>query len=382
MKERLIIVGMVNSIHLARWVEHLFKFKKLEVFIFPVFPTEPHDLLKKISSIVNKKSNIHLIKLSSNYEFNFYLQKFLYLIFRRNFHLIWLKQSILRIKPKYIHSHELTTSSILCLNLKNILKEKFPKWIVSNWGSELYYFYKFSKFKKKLTQILKLSNFYSAECNRDYVLANKIGSNAKFLPCVLNSGGIKIKKIKKRKFLKTSLRKTIIVKGYQGLIGLGLFAIKALEKISNEIKNYKIIIYSADKEVIEYCYRIKNKKNLNIKLYSSKDKLNENQMYQIFSKSRIYIGISRSDGVSTSFLEAMAFGALPIQSTTSCANEWIKNAKSGFLVKNNITHISEKILKAIKNDYFVDNAAKLNFNIIKKKADSKNIKIIVRNFYK
>jgi glycosyltransferase involved in cell wall biosynthesis len=382
MKETLIIVGMVNSIHLARWVEHLYKFKKIETYIFPVFPAEPHDLLKKMSSIVDKKSNIHTIKLSSNYKFNLYLQKFLYLIFQKNFYLIWLKKSILRIKPKYIHSHELTTSSILCLSLKNILKEKFPKWIVSNWGSELYYFYKFKKFKKKLNQILKLANFYSAECNRDYILANKIGSNAKFLPCVLNSGGIKIKKLKKGKFLKTSLRKVIVVKGYQGLIGLGLFAIKALEKISNQIKDYKIIVYSADKEVIEYYYRIKNKAKLNIKLYSSKEKLNENQMYEIFSNSRIYIGISRSDGVSTSFLEAMALGTFPIQSATSCANEWIKNAKSGFLVKNNITHISKKILKAIKNDYLVDNASKINLNIIKKKANSNNIKIIVRNFYK
>ena len=78
----------------------------------------------------------------------------------------------------------------------------------------------------------------------------------------------------------------------------------------------------------------------------------------------------------------MSLGTFPIQSTTSCANEWIKNEKSGFLVKNNITHISKKILKAIKNDYLVDNASKINLNIIKKKADSNNIKIIVRNFYK
>ena len=147
MKETLIIVGMVNSIHLARWVEHLYKFKKIETYIFPVFPAEPHDLLKKISSIADKKSNIHLIKLSSNYKFNLYLQKFLYLIFKKNFHLIWLKKSILRIKPKYIHSHELTIINSL-LESKKYFKRKISKWIVSNWGSELYYFYKFKKFKK------------------------------------------------------------------------------------------------------------------------------------------------------------------------------------------------------------------------------------------
>ena len=105
-------------------------------------------------------------------------------------------------------------------------------------------------------------------------------------------------------------------------------------------------------------------------------------VYKYFSKARIYLGISRSDGVSTSLLEAMALGTFPIQSSTSCADEWIKNGKSGFLVKNNISIISQKLLKALKDDNLVNNASKINLNTIKKKANSKKVRAIIRNFYK
>ncbi len=383
MKIKILIVGMTNSIHLSRWIEHLYNYKKLEVYVFPIFPVKPHPLLKKISNINNRHSNIKIFKFFSNNFFNYYFHKIFYFLFKDNFTLYWLKKCIISVNPKYVHSHELTTSSIVCLKLKNKLKEKFPKWIVSNWGSDLYFFYKIPFFKKNLNLILKHANFYSAECYRDYFLAKKIGVKAKFLDCVLNSGGIDIKKIEiKNQSIKPSKRKLIMIKGYQGLLGMGLHAIKALELISNELKDFKIIIYSAEKEVINYYQKIKNKINLSIDIFPINHNLDQSQMYKYFSKSRVYLGISRSDGVSTSLLEAMALGTFPIQSATSCAEEWIKNGKSGFIVKNNISIISQKLLKAVKDDNLVNNASKINLNIIKKKANSKKVKRIIRNFYK
>ena len=266
------------------------------------------------------------------------------------------------------------------------LKEKlnsFPKWIVSNWGSDIYFFYKIKKFQKGLRKILKLSNFYSAECNRDYILAKKIGTRAKFLDCTLNSGGIKVKLAEKKRLkIPTSKRKIILVKGYQGLIGLGIKALKALEKISHELKGYKIIIYSADAELIDYYNKIKHKLNFEVIIFSASNSLDVNKMYELFSKARIYIGISKSDGISTSFIESLAFGAFPIQSNSSCANELIRNERSGFIIKNNISLISQKILKAVQNDNLVDDASKINWKIIKNKCNSEKIKLKIRNFYK
>ena len=176
------------------------------------------------------------------------------------------------------------------------------------------------------------------------------------------------------------MRKVIIIKGYQGLFGLALNSIKALEKIHKELKDYKIVIYSADNLVINYCKTIRNK--LHLEIYSNKDYLSERKIYNLFAKSKIYIGLSKSDGVSTSLIESMALGAFPIQSDTSCAKEWIVNNKSGFIVKpDDISQISKKILFVLNNNKFINYAASINKKTIAKKADSNKVKMQIRSIY-
>jgi glycosyltransferase involved in cell wall biosynthesis len=105
-------------------------------------------------------------------------------------------------------------------------------------------------------------------------------------------------------------------------------------------------------------------------------------MYNLFARSKIYIGISKSDGISTSMLEAIALGSFPIQSDTSCGNEWIKNNISGFLVPwNDINIISNKILRVIHDNVLIEKSAKLNWDVVKKKGLDINIKKIAHTFY-
>ena len=381
---KIIIVGMVNSIHLVRWVEHLYNYKKLEILIFPVFPARVHPRLLKILNLSDKKSNIKIAHLLPWGKLNFWLLKFMNFLFKSFFFSHWLNFLIKKTNPEYIHSHELSTSSILCLKARLNFKGTFPKWIVTNWGSDLYFFYKKKKFKENLKKVLQLSNFYSAECRRDYKIAKEIGIKATFLDCVTNSGGIPLQSVKKiNKKQLTSSRKIILIKGYHGLFGLALNSIKAIQKISQHLKEYTIVVYSADQIVVDYCNSISKKLNLKFQIYSNNINLTQKEMYGLFSKTKVYIGISKSDGISTSLLESMALGAFPIQSNTSCANEWILNNKTGYILPPyNIKLISKKILLAINNDKQVDLAAKLNWKTIVKRADSNKIKKIIRKIYK
>ncbi len=50
------------------------------------------------------------------------------------------------------------------------------------------------------------------------------------------------------------------------------------------------------------------------------------------SRSRANIGFSKSDGISTSLLEAMTMGAFPIETGTACASDWIQDGVSGAIV--------------------------------------------------
>ena len=80
-----------------------------------------------------------------------------------------------------------------------------------------------------------------------------------------------------------------------------------------------------------------------------------------FGAARIHVGLSISDGISQSLIESMVMGAFPIQSCTACANEWIENGKSGFLVPPEDPYRVAEVLRcALTDDHLVDQAAILN----------------------
>jgi hypothetical protein len=67
-------------------------------------------------------------------------------------------------------------------------------------------------------------------------------------------------------------------------------------------------------------------------------------MYEKFANSQIYIGASVSDGISTSFLEALVLGAYPIQTNTSCGNEWVEKGFHAHLVEPSQNAIFEALM--------------------------------------
>jgi len=64
-----------------------------------------------------------------------------------------------------------------------------------------------------------------------------------------------------------------------------------------------------------------------------------------------YLGFSRSDGISTSFLEALTYGAYPLQTSTACIDEW--RAKGAEFASLNVDDPDEAVdlLLRVLNDY-------------------------------
>jgi len=110
--------------------------------------------------------------------------------------------------------------------------------------------------------------------------------------------------------------------------------------------------------------------------------LSHDRLLELFSSARIYVGISSSDGISVSLQEAMVCGAFPIQTDTSCANEWIENGKTGFIVKvDDLPGITQAIKTALENDALVDSAAELNLKTAQERLDQKVVSSLSKNFY-
>jgi glycosyltransferase involved in cell wall biosynthesis len=94
------------------------------------------------------------------------------------------------------------------------------------------------------------------------------------------------------------------------------------------------------------------------------------------------LAISISDGISTSMLEAMAMGSFPIQTSTSCANEWIKDRDTGFIVDpDNVGQIARRLKRALTDDFLVDAAAPRNAAVIRDRANPESIRRRVEAAY-
>jgi hypothetical protein len=201
--------------------------------------------------------------------------------------------------------------------------------IVTNYGSDIYWFRKFRGHRKKIEALLRISNFYSAECDRDVELAKVHGFNGFSLPVFPNAGGLTQVDLLSSPVISLRERSLIVVKGYHGWAGRALVAVRALVSLRGVLSDYRIVFYSTSLLVRAAVFLSPLKK---ISICFSKGALSHEQMMHLMLQARLYIGVSKTDGISTSALEALSRGAFPIQSSTSCLNEWIEDGFSGSLL--------------------------------------------------
>jgi glycosyltransferase involved in cell wall biosynthesis len=96
----------------------------------------------------------------------------------------------------------------------------------------------------------------------------------------------------------------------------------------------------------------------------------------------MYLGISVSDAISTSVLEAIAMGAFPIQSNTSCCEEWLVSDQSGFgVLPDDFDLICDRFLTALSDDALVDRAAQVNLEIIRSRLAVQVLRPQIQDFY-
>jgi len=392
---KLLIVAMANSIHTVRWISLICE-QGWDIYLFPtngftsVHPEMPS--VKVCSSIflrflVNRyRSKKTVIKIpdflldgnTSFFSWGDVIKKFL--PERRTEKLLSI---IRRIKPDLIHSMHIQEAGYLTLEAKKRYKGTFPKWLVTNWGSELNLFSKVSGYRDKIKDVLLNCDYLSGECSNDIKIAKDLGFKGRFLPVVPNSGGIDFDNIKKiRKPGQTSERKNIMLKGYQNWAGRALVGLTALEMCADVLKGYRILIYSVDTIDVIIAAELFTQRT-SIETFIIPFGTPHNEILSYHGSARISIGLSITDAISTSLLEAMVMGSFPIQSDTSCANEWFENGQTGILVRaEDPENIQKAIRKAVADDDLVNRAAELNYNMLYDRLEYTKIKNKVINTYK
>jgi glycosyltransferase involved in cell wall biosynthesis len=284
------------------------------------------------------------------------------------------------LKPDLIHSMEFQHAGYLVLGARDRVAGPLPAWLATNWGSDIYYFGKSPDHALQIRRLCEAIDLYSCECHRDLVMGRQFGYRGPDLPVLPNSGGIDIEHIMTlRDPAPPSARKLIMVKGYDHFAGRAMVALDVLERFADQLHDYTIVLFSVGARPRARAIQLAEAGRLNIKVI---DWATHDEILRQFGQARLYLGISISDAISTSVLEAMAMGAFPIQTDTSCCAEWFIPEKSGFAVPvNNFDVICERFERTLMDDRLVDEAATINLDIIRSRLAIDVFMPQMRTFY-
>ncbi|HOW51566.1 MAG TPA: glycosyltransferase family 4 protein [bacterium] len=387
-KKKILFVAFPHSIHAVRWIRQL-KNAGWDVAIFPsVDVPEYHPEMPEVASpfisLYLLRNPRTAVRRYGGYFF--LLNIFLFLLkwfmvvtsgdIRRRAGKRYLKTQldmVLRFwRPDIVHSLETQSAGYLVADVKRKWKGRFPVWVHTNWGSDLYLFGRLKVHEERVREVISSCDHYLCECRRDLALAKTFGYAGPVHEPYPNTGGFDVEKVGKlRGVSKTSERKIVLVKGYQHWAGRALVALRALELCADDLKGYEVWLYSVQTDAV----------TIKAELFAQTTGLPVNIMpldsshdaiLELFTRSRIYVGLSISDAISTSLLEAMVTGAFPIQSCTSCADEWIVDGKTGFIVPpEDPERVAVAIRRALTDDALVDRAADLNWQRNAERLDAK-----------
>jgi hypothetical protein len=379
---KVLVVGMLDSVHFARW---LLQFKDEEID-FSIFAAKKYrNLSPLLVSLLNsnERASFNLVSNRHYERLSGYLDYFKYEVFVRFGASSARKKSLSRIVSQntfdYIHALEIQGAGYLLTQFSKSQLGR-SKVILTNWGSDIYYFKELPEHLELIKKSLAIADFYSAECLRDYMLARELGFRGRELPCIPNAGGFNLNQLS-TPLSKASTRSQIMIKGYGGRFGRAEIPISLIPKIDEQFPEFTYLIYSATEDIVSMVESLPPTIQKKIRLSSVRERISREEFLKEFAKSRIYIGCSNSDGISTSFLEALVHGAYPIQTNTSCADEWVQKGFIATLVGLNANQLFEAVQEALSDNNLVDLAAIQNTNLSVRHLEYKFLQAQALTFY-
>jgi glycosyltransferase involved in cell wall biosynthesis len=379
-KLRILFVAMSDSIHTARWINQL-NGQGWDMHLFPSIDYRgAHSEFRNITvhhSLYGKQKDrdrsVKLRGVPVVSEGIAYLGRTALNRICPDYRAFQLRTLIKKLHPDIIHSIEIQAAGYLTLYVKKRYAGQFPPWIVTNWGNDIYLFGRLSEHVDRIKEVLASCDYYSCECQRDVQLAKLMGFRGEVLPVLPNTGGYDLTRAEQlRQPGPTSARRLILLKGYQDWHGRALVGLRAIALCADALKGYRVGIYVANSDVKIAAELISKSTGIPIDVIP---RCSHDDMLRLFGRARVYIGLSISDGISISSLEAIVMGAFPIQSCTACADEWIVDRESGLIVPpEDPEPVAAAIRRAISEDALVDHASEVNARVARERLDQEIIK--------
>ncbi|MEN9644802.1 MAG: hypothetical protein RL238_1471 [Actinomycetota bacterium] len=259
-----------------------------------------------------------------------------------------------QLQPTIVHSHEIQHGGYLVLAALDHVTGPPPRWIVSNWGSDIFFYARDDGHRQAVRAVLARADAYWAECERDVRIARVEGFGGTALPVLPIAGGYDLEQIAGfRSPTPPSRRTTIAVKGYQHQLGRAHTALNALDLCGDLLAGYELGLYAInDEAVVEHARLVARAHGATVSVLRNAP---YDDILRLHGRARLSLGLSISDAISTSFLEALLGGSFPVQSSTSCACEWAVDAEGALFVDpTDLTGVAAAVRRALSDDALVD----------------------------
>jgi glycosyltransferase involved in cell wall biosynthesis len=298
----------------------------------------------------------------------------------------FIARALLRYRPDLVHVMETQNGGYPMSIAASALSQKgyrAPITLLTLFGSDIFWFSRFPRHRRKIALVLSFTDYLALECERDRRLALDLGFKGRFLPVSPVAQGLPLDLVLYSKEFKTVVqRDSIAVKGYSGKWGLGHVAIQALSQSHENLSGLTVEIFSAESGTIRAAKRFLSPRGIKYKVFK-KGELNHLEVLALLRRSRLFIGLSRSDGLPSSMLEAMSQGAFPIQTSTACLEGWLVHGKTGYAVSDfSAEAVSQLVDQALSSPDLLSSARLMNLQLIKEKYILSNPSTSRENFYR
>ncbi|HEX4047402.1 MAG TPA: glycosyltransferase [Elusimicrobiota bacterium] len=367
---RVLFVAPANSVHTARWLAQLTG-QGWDLHLFSSFDVGgPHPAMPSEVKVHGASGGSSLPARA--------LRKARRALFP-GARLAGLCRLISKLEPDIVHSLEMQHGAYLTLDAKRRLGPGFPVWILTNWGSDIQHFGRFAAHAARIREALAGCDYYQCECERDVRLAREFGYKGPVLPVIPNFGGFDLEQVRRlRGPLPPSKRRRIMLKGYQGWAGRALAGLAALEKCAGALAGYEVCVYVSEVSAQARAFS----RRTGIKTTFVPGGTPHEEILRLHGSSRVSIGLSISDSLSASFLEAAVMGSFPVQSDTGAAAEWLADGKTCLLVPpEDPVAVAAALRRALTDDALVDAAAEANIALLEEKLAAGRIAPVAREMY-
>ncbi len=110
--------------------------------------------------------------------------------------------------------------------------------------------------------------------------------------------------------------------------------------------------------------------------------LDQQQLWQLFSRAQVYVSLSSHDGTPNTFLEALACGCFPVVGDIESLREWLEPERTGLLVDpQDPQAAAQAVLRALRHSELRERARQGNIRVLKERAEVQGVRREARIFY-